>query len=136
MPRSKNHTFLVSKNAKGAWALAPSGAHTAKVFETKDAAVKAARQSVRERGGVLEVKNSDGRTTKSFTLGRVAMAKLNEVEGVVLGRAGEEAFKEFDQQGLSPAQRRAKLRKDLSKFAAGTKGTASGRSAPTKPSKA
>lgn len=92
-----------------------------KVFETKNAAVKAARQIVRQDGGVLEIKNSDGRTNKSFTLGRTAMAKLSEVEGVALTGAGKRTFKEFDRKGLTPSERRAKLSKDPVKLKTGVK---------------
>lgn len=120
MSRSQSRTYSVAKQASGGWAVSRSG-KSSTVFETKDAAVKAARQIVRQDGGVLEIKNSDGRTSKSFTLGRSAMAKLNEVEGVVLTGAGKRTFKEFDRMGLSPSERRAKLRKDPAKLTSGVK---------------
>ncbi|PZQ56358.1 MAG: hypothetical protein DI570_21125 [Phenylobacterium zucineum] len=120
MSRSQSRTYYVAKSAAGGWSVTRSGA-TSKMFETKDAAVKAARQIVRQDGGVLEIKNSDGRTSKSFTLGRTAMTKLNEVEGVVLTGAGKRTFKEFDRKGLSPSERRAKLRKDPAKLTSGVK---------------
>lgn len=120
MSRSPTRTYYVAKSASGGWSVTRSGA-TSKVFETKDAAVKAARQIVRQDGGVLEIKNSDGRTSKTFTLGRAAMTKLNEVEGVALTVSGKRTFKEFDRKGLTPSQRRAKLRKDPTKLRAGVK---------------
>ncbi|RAK66358.1 DUF2188 domain-containing protein [Phenylobacterium kunshanense] len=127
MSRSQSRTYFVAKNATGSWTVTRSGA-SSKVFETKDAAVKAARQIVRQDGGVLEIKNSDGRTQKSFTLGRAAMTKLNEVEGVTLSGAGKRTFKEFDRKGLTPSERRAKLRKDPTKLTAGVRSPQSPRS--------
>lgn len=85
----------------------------------------AERQIVRENGGVLQIANSDGRTNKSFTLSRAAMAKLNEVEGVVMTAAGKRTFKEFDSQGLTPAQRRARLRKQRASLRAGIQSVSS-----------
>lgn len=135
MSRSPSRTYLVAKNASGAWSVTPSG-KTSGVFQTKDAAVKAAQQIVRESGGILQIKNTDGRTSKSFTLGRSAMTKLNEVEGVALTVTGKRTFKEFDSKGLSPTQRRAKLRKDPSKLTAGVKSIPPGRSSQGERSKA
>jgi len=40
-------------------------------YTCRTRAVKAAFEFVGEKAGVLQVKNSDGRATKSFTLGRV-----------------------------------------------------------------
>lgn len=127
MSRSQSRTYSVAKNAKGSWSLSHSGGSST-VFETKGAAVKAARQIVRQDGGVLEIKNSDGRTKKSFTLGRAAMTKLNEVEGVTLSGVGKRAFMEFDRKELTPNERRAKLRKDPAKLTAGVKSRQSPRS--------
>lgn len=110
MSRSPSRTYVVAKNASGAWSVTLSG-KTSKVFQTKGDAVKAARQI------------TDGRMSKSFTLGRSAMTKLNEVEGVALTVAGKRTFKEFDKKGLTPSQRRAKLRKDPGKLTAGVKST-------------
>lgn len=122
MSRSPSRTYLVAKTASGAWSVTPSG-KTSKMFQTKDAAVKAARQVVRESGGVLQIENTDGRTSRSFTLGRSAMTKLNEVEGVTLTVAGKRTFEEFDNKGLTPSQRRATLRKDPAKLTAGVTST-------------
>lgn len=135
MSRSPSRTYFVAKNASGAWSVTPSG-KTSRVFQTKDAAVKAARQIVRESGGVLQIKNTDGRMSKSFTLGRSAMTKLNEVEGVALTVAGKRTFKEFDKKGLTPSQRRAKLRKDPAKLTAGVKSTLPARASQSERSKA
>ncbi|HEX4095565.1 MAG TPA: hypothetical protein VHX64_02495 [Caulobacteraceae bacterium] len=41
-----------------------------------------------------------------FTLGRKGFAKISAVEGIHLSRAMEDRFREFDRQGLSPAERR------------------------------
>lgn len=135
MSRSPSRTYFVAKNPSGAWSVTPSG-KISKVFQTKNAAVKAARQIVRESGGILQIKNTDGRTSKSFTLGRSAMTKLNEVEGVALTVAGKRTFKEFESKGLTPSQRRAKLRKDPTKLAAGVKSTLPARSSQSERSKA
>lgn len=119
MSRPTSRTFFVAKNATGEWSVKSGGASTSRVFDTKAAALKAARDIVRENGGVLQVTNKDGQTSKSFTLGRSAMTKLNAVEGVVLTAAGKQTFKEFDREGLTPAQRRAKLRKSPIKLTDG-----------------
>ena len=135
MRRTKTQIFRVSETAQGAWAVTRPGATEMKVFESRSDAMKAAQQSVRERGGVLEVKGADGRESRRFTLGRTAMTKLNEVEGVVLGSAGKQAFEDFDRRDLSPPQRRIALRKAVPALAAGTKGAVSRRAAPAKPAK-
>lgn len=136
MTRSSSRTLLVAKNAKGKWSVATQDAATSQVFDTKAKAVEAARRIVRQDGGVLQVANTNGRVSASFTLGRTAMTKLNVVEGVFLSTASERAFKEFDREGLSPKQRRAKPRKDLTVLSAGTIGNASSRSGRAKPIKA
>ena len=41
-----------------------------------------------------------------FTVGRRGFAKISAVEGVHLSPAAEDHFREFDRQGLSPAERR------------------------------
>lgn len=96
-----------------------SGIGSGQTFPTKAAAVKAAQTTVREVGGLVTIKNANGGVGKSFTLGRSAMTKLNAVEGVVLGQAGKNAFRELDQIDALPAQRRAVLRKDLAKLSTG-----------------
>lgn len=128
-------TLLVTKNADGGWSVATQGTNTTQVFDSKASAVAAARQIVRRDGGVLQVANTKGHTSASFTLGRLAMAKLNAVEGVILGAAGENAFQDFDRRGLSPAQRRAKLRKELDQLSAGATGPATSRNLRAKPVK-
>lgn len=81
--------------------------------------MKAAQRAIREAGGVVTVTNAKGGVGKSFTLGRSAMTKLNAVEGVILGQATRKAFSALDKADATPAQRRAALRKDLAKLAAG-----------------
>lgn len=56
------------------------------------------------------------------------MGKLNAVEGVSLTPAGKTAFKAFDREGLTPAQRRAALLKDVAKLTGGSKKKAPGAS--------
>lgn len=51
--------------------------------------------------------------TKGLTLGRVAAAKLNAVEGIFMPRETQLAFAEFDRLGLSAEQRRRRLIKQF-----------------------
>jgi hypothetical protein len=51
---------------------------------------------MRKTGGSLTVRDDQGRTTSTFTIGRNAMAKINAVEGVTLSSATENAFDTFD----------------------------------------
>lgn len=130
MKRSPPRTLLVAKSKDRGWSVSSPGSASGETFPTKDAAVKAAGKLAREGGGLVTVVDAKGGVGKSFTLGRSAMTKLNAVEGVVLGRAGEKAFARFDRVDATPAQRRAVLRKDLAKLAVGSKSPPSARSAP------
>lgn len=116
MNSSRLHALLVSRSKAGGWSVSRSGSEPVIMFPTKAAAIKAAQTIVREEGGVLAVRNANGKTANSFTLGRSAMAKLNAVEGVVSGNAVQKAFSAFDLVDATPAERRAGLRKDLAKL--------------------
>jgi len=50
-----------------------------------------------------------------FTLGRKGFAKISAVEGVYLSAAMEDRFREFDRQGLSPAERRKAIARAFGK---------------------
>ena len=50
-----------------------------------------------------------------FTLGRQGFAKISAVEGVYLSPAMEDQFREFDRQGLSPAERRKAIARAFGK---------------------
>jgi hypothetical protein len=111
-------TIHITQNYAGLWLVrVTGGAHVGTAYSTQAEAVRAAQAVIRETGGQLHVSGADGQARKSFTLGRAAIAKLNAVEGVALTPAGRSAFRTFDREDLTPAQRRATLRKDLSKLA-------------------
>ncbi len=94
----------------GGWSIRAENGRSSSVHATQAEAVGAAQAMVRDTGGQLTIKESNGRTKKVFTLGRGAMGKINAVEGVVLSAAAMGAFTKFDQDDLSPTERRAKLR--------------------------
>jgi Uncharacterized protein conserved in bacteria (DUF2188) len=75
---SSNGTWLV----KGTGSSKPTSRHPSQAE-----AVATARRHLRESGGTVSVQGADGRLRSSFTLGRKAMAKLNEVEGISMPRA-------------------------------------------------
>ena len=47
--------------------------------------------------------------TKGYTLGRRGFAKISAVEGIRLSPEMEARFREFDQKGLSPGERRSAI---------------------------
>ncbi len=49
------------------------------------------------------------RLAGTFTLGRARFGKISEVEGIKPSRKMDEEFRQFDRQGLSPAERRREL---------------------------
>lgn len=132
MKRSPHRTLTITRAKGGGWSLSIHGALSDAVYPTKIAAVRAARALAREQGGVVTVRNANGGVGKTFTLGRSAMTKLNAVEGVVLGRAGQRVFSVLDRTSATPAERRALLRKDLDKLAVGLKRSAAVRRPPAK----
>lgn len=110
-------TIHIEPNGSGGWAMRSGAGRAAGVFSTQAEAIAAAQAKVRDAGGQLLVHTASGQVKKSFTLGRTAMSKLNAVEGVSLSPAGKAAFKTFDRDGLTPAQRRTALRQDVAKLA-------------------
>lgn len=93
------------------WAVKKGGAEGAsgRVYPTQAAAVEAAKQIVRDKGGTVRVHGSDGRVRESFTIGREGFAKISAVEGIRLSNDMEQALREFDSRGLSPEERRREL---------------------------
>lgn len=55
------------------------------------------------------------KAAKDFTLGRQGFAKISAVEGIRLSPEMEARFREFDQKGLSPSERRAAIARTFSK---------------------
>ncbi len=55
------------------------------------------------------------RITKGYTIGRDGFAKISAVEGIRITAAMEQDFREFEQQGLSAAQRRKAIAKKYGK---------------------
>jgi hypothetical protein len=49
------------------------------------------------------------RRSGTFTIGRTGFAKISAVEGVKLSPEAEQDFQEFDDRGLSAAERRRTL---------------------------
>jgi len=52
---------------------------------------------------------------KGFTLGRKGFAKISAVEGIRLSPEMEAQFREFDQKGLSPSERRKAIARAFGK---------------------
>ena len=48
-------------------------------------------------------------TPNAYVLGRDRFAQISAVEGLALSSGMKEDFREFDRQGLSPAERRKEL---------------------------
>ena len=115
-PMAGPKTIHIKPNSSGGWAVRNGTGRATGVYSTQAEAVKAAQAIVRDVGGQLLVHTPSGQLKKSFTLGRTAMGKLNAVEGVSLSPAGKTAFKTFDRDDLTPAQRRTALRKDVTKL--------------------
>ena len=97
--------------SNGGWIVRPVGAAAVQTFATQSAAVRAAQDAVRIKGGWVKVQMPSGRSKTTFTLGREAGARISAVEGVCLTPAMQADFKDFDRQGLEPAERRARLAK-------------------------
>jgi hypothetical protein len=58
---------------------------------------------------MTKTKKSPKRSSGTITIGREGFAKISAVEGIKPSRRMTEEFKEFDRQGLSPAERRREL---------------------------
>jgi hypothetical protein len=110
MKRVAAKTLNVMAMPAGGWAVRMEGRGLTASYSTQADAVEAAQALLRAGGGELRVQGVNGRTKRSFTLGRAAMAKINAVEGVALSANTQHAFEAFDLQGLSPHQRRTELR--------------------------
>jgi hypothetical protein len=91
----------------GGWAIKQAGAASAaRIYNTQQEAVEAARGALRTAGGGLRIHSRDGRIRDSFTLGRDAMSRISAVEGIHLTAEMQKDFREFDRQGLTDAERR------------------------------
>ena len=55
------------------------------------------------------------KASKGFTLGRQGFAKISAVEGIRLSPEMEARFREFDQKGLSPSERREAIARAFTK---------------------
>lgn len=55
------------------------------------------------------------KTAKGYILGRRGFAKISAVEGIRLSPEMEARFREFDQRGLSPSERRSAIAHALGK---------------------
>jgi hypothetical protein len=58
---------------------------------------------------MAKVTKSPKRTSGSYTIGRKGFSKISAVEGIKPSQRVDEDFREFDRQGLSPAERRRAL---------------------------
>jgi hypothetical protein len=52
---------------------------------------------------------SAGRSAGTYTVGRERFSKISAVEGIRTSRRVDQDFREFDQKGLSPEERRREL---------------------------
>jgi hypothetical protein len=58
---------------------------------------------------MAKMTKSPKRSSGSYTIGREGFSKISAVEGIKPSRQVDENFREFDKQGLSPAERRRAL---------------------------
>ena len=57
----------------------------------------------------MTTKTKSPKRAGSFTLGRSRFAKISAIEGITLSQRMDKAFREFEQTGLSAAERRRTL---------------------------
>lgn len=96
--------------ADGGWTVKQAGTVGVQRFRTRQQATKAAQELLRQSGGSLRVHGPNGKVVDTVTLGRDRMAAINRVEGLRLTDRMSREFAEFDRLGLSPEQRRERLR--------------------------
>lgn len=80
------------------------------VFPSQAEAVAAARHRLRDSGGAIVVQGRDGRLKSTYTVGRKAMNKLNEVEGISVPRGVRKGAAELGPLSPSREQRREQIK--------------------------
>lgn len=97
----------------GEWAVRKSGSDRASgIYTTQKAALQAAREFVRSRGGgEVTVHGRDGRIrdVDTYSLGASAFGKVSAIEGIYLTKEMKQDFAKLNRQNLSPAERRRRL---------------------------
>ena len=98
--------FYVVPTPAGWQILREGSSKASRSYATQDEAVRAARAKLRKSGGELRIKNSNGRSTDSYTLGLSAMTKLAAVEGISFTPAMKRKIKAAQDPTLSSDERR------------------------------
>jgi len=117
MKKTAPATVHVSPDTSGGWLVQTPKSATPQTYPTQAEAVSAPQSSISCSGGQISIRNANGRTSNTFTLGRAAMEKINAVEGIVLSDEVRDLFVSFDDRDLPPEQRRAELRSVLAEKA-------------------
>lgn len=80
------------------------------VHPSQAEALAAARHRLQHSGGAIVVQGRDGRLKSTYTVGRKAMTKLNEVEGISVPRAVRKGAAQLGPLSPSREQRREQIK--------------------------
>ncbi|MDP3405205.1 MAG: DUF2188 domain-containing protein [Brevundimonas sp.] len=98
-----SHRVAVKRNGSG-WVVSDLAGGPTGSFQTKTAAVTAAKRSLAKLGGTLTVHQSNGQVRQTVTLGRDTAVRLNGIEGVAMNTATRRILRDVQASGLTPAQ--------------------------------